>query len=198
MKVIILAAGITKKEYFKIYDAPKCIIPLKDDRTSLDLQMERLSKYNFPVTIIVGYKGNEVIDFCKRRGYDVEFAWDNNYDKEYSVTRILKEMKHLFEGNIIILYADTLFREDLLEKLLSCNADICKSSNTFKMTTKGMAAIIDILEHKDFEGLNSPLFFGVQEEYPDITVNKTITAWQFDIDRIEELVTARAMAKSLL
>ena len=188
MRVIILAGGYTKSEYFRDIRAPKCLLPIKDDRTILDLQMNKLSKYNFPITIVTGYDSDEVEEFCKSRGYNVTFVHDINWRSSYSLVRLVNELKYIFEGELILLFSDVLFNDDLLSYLVNSSKDICKCRNTFKFSSGGIKAMVEVLsENPDLEGLNTPMLNLIREKYPKLVIeSNNAPIWQFDVDRLED------------
>jgi len=198
MRVIILASGITKPEYFLHIVIPKCLLPLKDEKTILDLQMKRLAKIDADVTIVVGYKGDEVIVYCDKMHYNVNFVWDTGWADRYSLTRLMVDLEHIFNTDFILLFGDTMFDDDMLEWLVNCTADLGRTTNdnVFRFSKLGAETIIQAFkDHPEFDGLNSPLFFAVEDK---IRIETSSPFWKFDVDRIEELRTARDMAVSRL
>lgn len=198
MRVIILASGITKPEYFKHITTPKCLLPLKDGKTILDLQMKRLGRIDADITIVVGYRGNEVMEYCDEMRYNVNFAWDTGWTERYSLTRLMVELERIFNTDFILLFGDTMFDDDMLEWLVNCTADLGRTTNdnAFRFSRLGAETVIQAFkDHPEFDGLNSPLFFVVEDR---IKVETSPPFWKFDVDRIEELRMARDMAVSRL
>jgi len=162
------------------------------NETILDKQMAVLRDFNLPITMIIGYEGQMIIDHCKEMGYDVDFVWDKNYHKQYSNVRLINDNSSVFVGDILVLFSDTLFNTDAIEWLLLVDADVAKIYNLYKMTGIGIEAVKDVLRNSNLESLDSQMFFKIEERHPNLKLTRVSPPiWQFDVDRTEELNIAR-------
>ena len=126
MYVIILAAGKGSRLMPLTKDRPKCLLELKEGKTLLQIQIEKIQTVN-PKGIIVltGYKSKMIEEFVKK-----------NYNKE---DNIIIEFNPFFEisNNLATLYlAKSYFLKD---DVIVINGDDIFTSEVIK----GLAAIND-------------------------------------------------------
>jgi len=91
----------------------KALVKSRDGRTILDLQMEMLTRNNLTnIYISVGYRKDEIIEYCKEKEYNVKFVDDENWEfGVYSSGRTLWEIRELLLSvptPIITLYHNSL------------------------------------------------------------------------------------------
>jgi choline kinase len=190
MKFIILASGYTKPEYFyHLSETPKCLITIKGDKTILDYQYEVISQYNLPITMVIGYKGEELMAYCKKKHYNINFVWDETFREEYSNMRLVRDNLEVFKGSAVTIFSDTIFRKPMIDHLLDSPEDILKTYNLHKYTSEGMEAMVDIVVNNlHLEGFNTPMFHLIADKYPDLKLRRTFPQlWQFDVDNMDEL-----------
>lgn len=117
MKAIILAAGEGSR-LGKVYEGqPKCLINIEDN-TLLEIQLNTLHACGIDdISIVRGYEGKQI---------DVPGL--NYYDNpDYADTNILHSLfcaRKELTGDTIILYADILYEEQVLKRLLETSHDI--------------------------------------------------------------------------
>lgn len=197
MKFVIPASGRTNPERFGEDALPKCLFDIGNGKTILEYQLELLSKYNIPIDLILGYKSHEVTMFCVRNGlfeYNLTTVPDYGWRDEYSLTRMIRNSPEQFSEEFIMIFSDTLFKDDLVQRLINNDYDVYKCVNTRKFSNRGTIALIKaVQENYQIKALDTPIFFKMQEIDPDLNIkfNENDPVWQFDIDNRDELNRAR-------
>ena len=148
----------------------KALMTIADGRSILDLQMAILTKNNLTnIYMIVGYRKDEVIQHCKEKNYNIKFVEDTNWEHgAYSSGRTLWEQKDFLLSlptPIITLYHDVIFNQEILDKIMRCNADVCSvynGQNIVKWSKKGITELLNILEEEEMrhnlDGLSYPVW----------------------------------------
>ena len=199
MLVIVLCSGYLKEPYFKKWRGPKCLLPIKDDGTTiLDYQMDMYNKFGLEVVLVCGYGTKEIIEHIRKKKYTVKIIMDKTFMEDYSIPRTLKEI----EGEInmipefLMIHGDLIFKDDLLEYLTTCTGyDICRANRqnmAFRFTNVGFLKMMWELRNGYFEGLNSPLWRELEDK---VTFAPSPVIWMYDVDRDEEWNTMKRMFK---
>jgi len=139
--------------------------------TILGLQMELLLRNKlYNVYVSLGYRANEIREYCNKQGYHVIFINDEHWEHgAYSSARTLWEIQTLLlqlPTPLITLYNDVIFDQTTLTNLLKCNADVCcmyNSQNIIKWSKKGLEELINILNEDEqyrfnWDGLSYPVW----------------------------------------
>lgn len=121
MQAIILAAGMGRRLGEWTKDNTKCMLPVNGIRL-IDRVLNQLSKYDLKkVLIVVGYKGQNVIDYIGDR-YDkilnIEYAFNPIYDKTnniYSLSLVKEQMK---EDDTILIESDLIVDDKMFDLIL--------------------------------------------------------------------------------
>lgn len=121
MQAIILAAGMGRRLGEWTKDNTKCMLPVNGVRL-IDRVLNQLSKYDLKkVLIVVGYKGQNVIDYIGNR-YDkilnIEYAFNPIYDKTnniYSLSLVKEQMK---EDDTILIESDLIVDDKMFDLIL--------------------------------------------------------------------------------
>lgn len=121
MQAIILAAGMGRRlgEYTK--DNTKCMLPVNGVRL-IDRMLGQLSRLNLTrVIIVVGYKGQNVIDHVGNR-YDgvLKIEWENNpiYDKTNNIYSLSLVKEKMAEDDTILLESDLIVDDKMLDLIV--------------------------------------------------------------------------------
>ena len=196
MKIIIPVSGRTKSELFGGDETPKCLMKINGDKTILDYQYEILSKYGIRIIMVTGYKCDDIIRYVRDKNYDIDIIIDVNWEAEYSLPRMIREIPTTFRDDFIMIFGDTLFKDDLMEKLINNDYDVYKCANARKFSYKGAIALVEAVNlNYQIKALDAPIFFKIQELNPDLKImfNENQPVWQFDVDNRNELNQARGM-----
>ena len=116
MQAIILAAGMGKRlgEYTK--ENTKCMLPVNGVRL-IDRVLTQLSSLNLKrVVIVVGYKGQNLIDYIGQRYEDklrIEFVNNPIYDKTNNIYSLALAKDKLQEDDTILIESDLIFSDKL-------------------------------------------------------------------------------------
>lgn len=117
MKAIILAAGRGSR-LGKIYDGkPKCLVSIEDN-TLLEIQINTLHACGIDdISIVRGYKG-EKINIPGLKYYD---------NPDYASTNMMHSLfcaREEMTADVLILYADILYEEQVVKRLVESGHDI--------------------------------------------------------------------------
>lgn len=122
MQAIILAAGMGRRlgEYTK--DNTKCMLPVNGVRL-IDRMLGQLAKLNLSrVIIVVGYKGQNVIDHVGNRYDDVlNIEWANNpiYDKTNNIYSLSLVKEKMIEDDTLLLESDLIVDDRMLDLVIN-------------------------------------------------------------------------------
>ena len=122
MQAIILAAGMGRRlgEYTK--DNTKCMLPVNGVRL-IDRVLTQLSKLNLNrVIIVVGYKGQNVIDHVGHRYDDVlKIEWADNpiYDKTNNIYSLSLVKDKMAEDDTLLLESDLIVDDRMLDLIVN-------------------------------------------------------------------------------
>lgn len=124
MKAVILAAGMGTR--LRPIETPKCLLKV-GGKTILVTQIENLRACGLnerEIIVVVGYKPDEIIKFCKKRFNGLKFVINPLYeitDNLYSCWLACKELQDEF----VCLNADVCFDVEILRNLLKIKKHFC-------------------------------------------------------------------------
>jgi choline kinase len=122
MRAIILSAGQGKRLLPLTESCPKCLLPVADGRTVLDVQLQALAQAGVRrATVMVGF-GAEQVEKHLRDNPVPGIRVDTFYNPLYKITDNLITVwlaRHMMVNDFIILNGDTLFDPAVLERLLA-------------------------------------------------------------------------------
>lgn len=123
LKAVILAAGMGTRLGNLI---PKPLTPLKDEKTILDFQVEKLSnKIGINnIIVVVGYKK----EFIMERYPELTYIYNSEYVRTNTAKSLLKALKKVDEDTIW-LNGDVFFDEDVLNLLVNSSNSACLVDN---------------------------------------------------------------------
>jgi NDP-sugar pyrophosphorylase family protein len=118
MKAIILAAGEGVRMRPLTENKPKPLLEV-GGKTILEQIISRLPDEIDELILVVGYLGQQIVDFCKDEfcGRKVQYVWQ---EKKLGTYHALKICQHLFEPNerFLILFADDIHGAEGIEGCL--------------------------------------------------------------------------------
>jgi L-glutamine-phosphate cytidylyltransferase len=117
MKVIIIAAGTGSRLGEHTKKIPKGLLEI-NGKTILERQIDLIHRKNIQDICIITGPHKEKFSFN-----DVKYIEDQEYEK-HDVLLSLMAAKDEIVGNVIIIYSDILFDENILEQVIQSNADI--------------------------------------------------------------------------
>lgn len=121
MQAIILAAGMGRRlgEYTK--DNTKCMLPVNGVRL-IDRMLNQLSALNLKrVIIVVGFKGQNVIDYVGNRYNDkIMIEWANNpiYDKTNNIYSLSLVKDKMLEDDTLLIESDLIVDNKMFDLIL--------------------------------------------------------------------------------
>ncbi len=122
MQAIILAAGMGRRlgEYTK--DNTKCMLPVNGVRL-IDRVLTQLSPLGLTrVIIVVGYKGQNLIDYLGHRYDDkfpIEYVENPVYDKTNNIYSLALAKQQLQEDDTLLIESDLIYDDGLFQLLLN-------------------------------------------------------------------------------
>lgn len=121
MQAIILAAGMGRRlgEYTR--DNTKCMLPVNGERL-IDRVLGQLSQLGLSrVVIVVGYKGQNLIDYIGHRYDDrlkIEYVNNPIYDKTNNIYSLSLAKDKLQEDDTLLIESDLIFDDSLFRMIL--------------------------------------------------------------------------------
>lgn len=121
MQAIILAAGMGRRlgEYTR--DNTKCMLPVNGERL-IDRVLGQLSQLGLSrVVIVVGYKGQNLIDYIGHRYDDrlkIEYVNNPVYDKTNNIYSLSLAKDKLQEDDTLLIESDLIFDNSLFRMIL--------------------------------------------------------------------------------
>lgn len=158
MKAIILAAGMSSRLYPLTLDKPKCLLELEKGMSIIEHQIEILRKTGVQdIIVIVGY----LQDMIKSHlGDKVRYHMFNDFTK-FNNLHTVYSVKDELNDDIVILYSDVVFGEDILKKCVDSEEDFCllvhnrvvlKNTARVKIMNEGIVDIGNHISAEDGDG----------------------------------------------
>jgi choline kinase len=120
MKVIIVAAGQGTRLRPLTNDKPKCMVEYKN-RSIIDYILDTISQCNIKdIAIVNGYKKEVLEKHLETK--DIKFFTNKDFDKTNMVSTLFCA-KEFMDDDIIISYADIIYKKEVLEKLINSKDD---------------------------------------------------------------------------
>ena len=117
MKAIIIAAGSGQRLGSEIAKLPKALLDI-NGKTILERQINLLKNKNIQDIVIITGPHKEKFNFN-----NVNYIEDLEYEK-HDVLLSLMAAKNEIKGDVIIIYSDILFDEQILQQILESKVDI--------------------------------------------------------------------------
>ncbi len=120
MKMVILAAGQGTRLRPLTNDKPKCMVEYRG-KPIISSILEAAKKCDMEqIAIVNGYKKEVLEDFLKDK--NINFFINENYEKSNMVSTLFCA-KDFFDDDLIVSYADIVYSEDVLQKLIDSSDD---------------------------------------------------------------------------
>ncbi|WML41242.1 aminotransferase class I/II-fold pyridoxal phosphate-dependent enzyme [Neobacillus sp. OS1-2] len=120
MQSIILAAGMGKRLKELTNNNTKCMVKVNEvtmiERTLKQLDRLHLSK----IVIVVGYKGDELIDFISTLHIEtpIDYVHNDIYDKSNNIYSLFLAKDYLLKEDTLLLESDLIFEDAVLNKIV--------------------------------------------------------------------------------
>lgn len=121
MQAIILAAGMGRRLGELTENDTKCMVKI-NGRPIIDRLLHQLLKVGISnITIVVGYKGENLIRHVRETFPDYNISFINNpiYDKTNNIYSLSLAKERLMEDDTILLESDLVFEDRILEKIIA-------------------------------------------------------------------------------
>ncbi|MBM3455517.1 MAG: nucleotidyltransferase family protein [Bacteroidetes bacterium] len=147
MNAMILAAGLGSRLGTLTSSTPKPLLPIKG-QPLLDILIKKLLKLKIEKIVInIYYKAGLIEDFLKSRSY-YENLIISREEKLLGTAGSLKlNLKHLSQGNFIVMHGDNYFNDDLSSMVEYHKSDSTRSLltiGTFHTDTPELYGVVDI------------------------------------------------------
>jgi len=122
ISVVILAAGFGLRLK---NNKPKALVVVDGDKTILDYQLEKLSKYISmdSISVVIGYKKELVME----RHSELTFIYNERYSTTNTAKSLLKALKKVKRGDVLWLNGDVVFDEKVIPKIITKSISSNKS-----------------------------------------------------------------------
>ena len=121
MQAIILAAGMGRRLKELTQDNTKCMVKVNGvtliERMLRQLESQHLSR----IVIVVGYKGQKLIDFIATLNIQTPIVYVNNpiYDKTNNIYSLFLARDYLCKEDTLLLESDLIFEDAVLAELVN-------------------------------------------------------------------------------
>lgn len=120
MQGLILAAGMGKRLKDLTEDNTKCMVKV-NGVTMIERVLGQLEKLHLSrIVIVVGYKGQKLIDYISTLGIQTPICFVNNpiYDKTNNIYSLALAKEYLLKEDTLLLESDLIFEDSVLQVLL--------------------------------------------------------------------------------
>lgn len=121
MQTIITAAGMGKRLKDLTADKTKCMVQV-GGQTIIERTLKILDAKNMSrIVIVTGYKADELEKYVKGLGLEtpVIFVRNDEYEKTNNIYSLFMTCDYLHEDDSLILESDSVFEEDVVDKILN-------------------------------------------------------------------------------
>ena len=176
MQAIILAAGMGKRLKELTKGNTKCMVPVNGitliERTLRILDQKNLSK----IVIVVGYKGQELIDYIATLNVKTPIQYIDNpiYDKTNNIYSLALASGELIREDTLLFESDLIYSEDVVDCLIEDPRETLALVDKFESWMDGTCTVLD---EEDCIGEFIPgkyLHFSEKEKY-----YKTVNIYKF-------------------
>ena len=157
MKIVILDAGGTKGAWeamgwnygFPPNSKPKCLYHI-GGKTPLEMQIKTFNELGFnDIRIVVGYHKDDIIEYCKKKGFKVEFKENKHWE-----TDAIESIRKAVEGvkdSMIIIWGDVLPDIKVINAVLKCPEPLVGGDHIWKIDKSKVHIFKDLREPTEQE-----------------------------------------------
>jgi choline kinase len=148
MRIIILAAGEGNRLRPYTYDTPKCMVELHS-KPLLEYQLDVFNKLGIPKhkqAIICGYLKDKIQAPNVTKFFNHKY---NSTNMVYTLFCAREWMKH--GEDLLISYGDIVYKPEILQKIIDCNAEICLSADLAWLNLWSMRMENPLLDAETFK-----------------------------------------------
>ena len=145
MDAIILAAGMGRRLKSVTNDKTKCMITV-NETTLIERMLGQLDKLNLnKIVIVVGYLSDKLIDYISTLNINtnIEYVFNDIYDKTNNIYSLFLAKHYLENSDCLILEADLIFDEGILENLVNDEHPNLALVDKFESWMDGTVVTID-------------------------------------------------------
>lgn len=120
MQAIILAAGMGKRLKHLTQSNTKCMVKV-NNQTLIERMLNQLDSINLSkIIIVVGYKGQKLIEYISSLNITTEIQFINNpiYDKTNNIYSLSLAKKNLLDDDTILLESDLILDNDIIYRII--------------------------------------------------------------------------------
>jgi CTP:molybdopterin cytidylyltransferase MocA len=120
MKAVVLVAGQSGRD-FPPDSKPKCLYHA-GGRVLLDIAVRSLLDAGVTdIRLVIGYRGEEIRKFVESRGWNIEFAWNPQWQSDAVAS--VEAGLHGVDDDVLLLCADLLIDADLIRGFCKTDPD---------------------------------------------------------------------------
>ncbi|MCR5135434.1 MAG: aminotransferase class I/II-fold pyridoxal phosphate-dependent enzyme [Clostridiales bacterium] len=145
MQAIILAAGMGKRLKELTQNNTKCMVKV-NGVTLIDRMLHQIEKQNLSrIIVVVGYKGEELIDYINTLGIRTPIEFINNpiYDKTNNIYSLALAKDRLLEDDTLLFESDLIFEDAALEALVADPRDTLALVDKYEPWMDGTCVKLD-------------------------------------------------------
>lgn len=179
MQAIILAAGMGRRLKSLTKNNTKCMIKV-NGVSLIERMLHQIDKRHLSrIIIVVGYKGQELMDFIDTLEIQTPIIYVNNtiYDKTNNIYSLSLAREFLRQDNTLLFESDLIFEESVIEKLLDDPQDTLALVDKYESWMDGTC--MKLKEDDSIEAFISNKNF----RYTDVeNYYKTVNIYKFSKD----------------
>lgn len=145
MQAVILAAGMGKRLKDLTKNNTKCMVEVNGvaliDRMLHQLEKKHLSR----IVIVIGYKGQELIDFIEKLKIQTPIVYVNNpvYDKTNNIYSLSLAKEYLLQEDTLLFESDLIFEDSVIDALLNDSRDTLTLVDQYESWMDGTCVKLD-------------------------------------------------------
>jgi len=145
MQAIILAAGMGKRLKELTHNNTKCMVKV-NGVTLIDRMLHQLEKKDLSrIVIVVGYKGDMLIDYINTLNIKTPIVYVNNpiYDKTNNIYSLALAKEHLCQEDSLLFESDLIFEDAVIDELLIDPRDTLALVDKYESWMDGTCVTLD-------------------------------------------------------
>ncbi len=145
MQAIILAAGMGKRLKNLTQYNTKCMVKV-NGVTLIERMLKQLERHHLSrVVIVVGYKGQKLIDYISTLNVQTPVAYVNNpiYDKTNNIYSLFLAREYLCREDTLLLESDLIFDDSVLDSLIEDPRDTLALVDKYESWMDGTCLKLD-------------------------------------------------------
>ena len=176
MQAVILAAGMGRRLGEYTENNTKCMVKVNGE-TLIHRMLHQLENLHCldRIVIVVGYKGDVLVEYINSLSISVpiEYVYNSDYEKTNNIYSLYLASKYLCEEDTILLESDLIFDDSVLRLLVDDKRDTLALVDKFQSWMDGTCVTLsDDFRIKRFVPRNKFEFSQIDQYYKTVNIYK--------------------------